>query len=67
MDHIVNPSFGTQSLRLSDAITSGSFGDQAFAKPLVNSVGETVSTNGSFSAETKYSHFKKAGLERWLQ
>lgn len=51
-------SFGSQSLRISDSVTSGSFGDQTFAKPLVNAVGEVDSTNGSFSAGTLQSHFE---------
>jgi hypothetical protein len=52
------PSFGGQSFRLSDAVTSGCFGDQAFAKPLVNSVGETASTAGTYSAGVKQPHFE---------
>ena len=45
-DHLVStqslyPSFGTQSLRISNAITSGSFGDQTFSKQLVDEAGET--------------------------
>lgn len=52
------PSFGSQSLRISDAVTSGSFGDQLFAKPLTNAVGETSSTDGAFSSGTKQSHFE---------
>lgn len=51
-------SFGGQSFRLSDAVTSGCFGDQAFAKPLVNAVGETGSTSGSFSPGTLQRHFE---------
>ncbi len=51
-------SFGVQTLRLSDAVTSGSFGDQTFAKPLVNAVGEADSTNGSFSAGALQRHFE---------
>ena len=43
------PAFGAQSFRISDAVTSGCFGDQTFAKPLVNSVGETAATVGTFS------------------
>ncbi|MCL4418599.1 hypothetical protein M1146_00690 [Patescibacteria group bacterium] len=50
--------FGSQSLRTSDAVTSGSFGDQTFAKPLTDSVGETASTNGSFSPGAKQRHFE---------
>lgn len=51
-------SFGGQSFRLSDAVTSGCFGDQAFAKPLANAVGEADSTNGSFSPGTLQRHFE---------
>lgn len=50
--------FGGQSLRLSDAVTSGSFGDQAFAKPLTDAVGEADSTDGTFSRGTLQSHFE---------
>jgi len=62
-DHAVDTSFGvvgfgTKSLRISNAITSGCFGDQTFAKPLSDSVGETVSTAGSYSAGTKQTHFE---------
>ncbi len=51
-------SFGGQSLRTSDAVTSGSFGDQTFAKPLVDAVGEADSTNGTFSPGTLQRHFE---------
>jgi len=51
-------SFGSQSLRLSDAVTSGSFGDQTFAKPLANAVGEVDSTDGAFSRGTIQQHFE---------
>lgn len=50
--------FGAQSLRISNAVTSGCFGDQTFAKPLVNAAGEADSTNGSFAAGTLQSHFE---------
>ncbi len=50
--------FGGQSLRISDAATSGCFGDQTFAKPLANAVGETASTAGTFSVGTKQRHFE---------
>ncbi len=50
--------FGGQSLRMSDAVTSGSFGDQTFAKPLVDSVGETAATAGSYSVGTLRPHFE---------
>lgn len=51
-------SFGLQSLRISDATTSGSFGDQTFAKPLTNAVGEADSTDGTFSRSTLQRHFE---------
>lgn len=51
-------SFGGQTLRTSDALTSGSFGDQIFAKPLSDAVGETGATNGTFSPGTKQAHFE---------
>lgn len=35
-------SFGAQSLRISNAVTSGSFGDHTFSKPLVDEAGETA-------------------------
>lgn len=54
----IYPTFGSQSLRISDAVTSGCFGDQVFAKPLNDSVGETISTAGTFSPGTKQRHFE---------
>ncbi len=51
-------SWGTQSLRISDAVTSGSFGDQTFAKPLVNAVGEATATAGAFDVGVRQSHFE---------
>lgn len=51
-------SFGGQSLRISDAVTSGSFGDWIFAKPLTDAVGEVESTNGTFSPGTLQRHFE---------
>jgi hypothetical protein len=37
--------FGCQSLRLSNAVTSGSFGDQTFSAPAAQPAGETVANN----------------------
>jgi Ca2+-binding RTX toxin-like protein len=51
-------SFGAQTLRISDAVTSGSFGDQTFSKPLVNEAGETVAENGGLSGGTRQNHFE---------
>ena len=50
--------FGCQSLRVSNAVTSGSFGDQTFAAPIPDSVGESDATTGSFSEGTRYNHFE---------
>jgi hypothetical protein len=50
--------FGGQSLRISDAVTSGSFGDQTFAKPLNNAVGEASATAGTFSVGIRQRHFE---------
>lgn len=50
--------FGGQSLRISNAVTSGSFGDQTFAKPLTDSVGEVDATAGTFSEGTRQSRFE---------
>jgi hypothetical protein len=37
--------FGTQALRISNAVTSGSFGDQTFAPSLTNAAGESTGFN----------------------
>jgi len=50
--------FGSQSLRVSNAVTSGSFGDHAFAAPLADSVGESIATAGTYSAGTKQTRFE---------
>lgn len=47
--------FGTQALRLSNAVTSGSFGDQTFAPPLASPAGESTGLDhfdASFSIGT---------------
>lgn len=50
--------FGTQSLRISNAVTSGCFSDQTFSKSLVNEAGETSSVNDGLSGGTRQSHFE---------
>ena len=50
--------FGTQSLRISDAITSGSFGDWAFSKALTNEAGETAAQNGGMSGGSRQAHYE---------
>jgi len=52
------PGFGTQSFRISDAIVSGSFGDQAMSPLLTDSVGETEATAGTTTVNTRYRHFQ---------
>lgn len=51
-------SFGCKSLRISDSITSNSFGDQLFAPPTVNGAGETVATAGTYTLGTRQNHFE---------
>lgn len=51
-------SFGTQSLRVSDAITSESFGDQTFSPSLANEAGESMAQNNGFSGGTRQTHFE---------
>jgi hypothetical protein len=52
------PGFGSQSLRISDAVTSGSFGDQTFSPSLINEAGETDALNASMSSGTRQPHFE---------
>ena len=42
-------SFDAQSLRISNAVTSGSFGDQTFSKELVSEAGETTAQGDGVS------------------
>jgi len=51
------PSFGCQTLRLSNAVTSGSFGNQIFSDSITNEAGETDALNGGLSGGTRQSHF----------
>jgi hypothetical protein len=53
-------SFGCKSLRVSDAVTSGSFGDQIFSASLANEAGETDALNGGMSGGTRQNHFEAA-------
>lgn len=50
-------SFGTQSLRISNAITSGSFGDHTFSASLANEAGETGAVGDGVSGP-RQSHFE---------
>lgn len=51
------PTFGTKSLRMSDAVTSGCFGDQTFSKPVNDEAGETAAQNGGLSGGTRQPFF----------
>jgi hypothetical protein len=51
-------SFGCQSLRISNAVTDSTFGDQTFAAPFTDSVGESDATAGSFTAGDRYTRYE---------
>ncbi len=48
--------FGTRSLRVSNAVTSGSFGDQTFSPSLAEPAGETTSVGGGQASESAPRH-----------
>jgi len=50
-------SFGNQSLRISNAVTSGSFGDQTFSRSLVDEAGESSAENGGMSGGNRQPSF----------
>jgi hypothetical protein len=50
--------FGTKALRISDATTSGSFGDQTFSPGLANEAGETAADSGGSPIGTRQNHFE---------
>jgi hypothetical protein len=50
-------SFGAKSLRISNAVTSGCFGDQTFSKSLLQEAGETSAVNDGWSGGTRQAHF----------
>jgi uncharacterized repeat protein (TIGR01451 family) len=52
------PSFGTQSLRISNAITCGSFNDQTFSPSLANEAGETAAGTSTYSGGTRQPYFE---------
>ena len=57
-DALGTDGFGSQSLRISNAVTSGCFGDQTFSKPLTDAVGEADATAGGFTEGTRQTHFE---------
>jgi hypothetical protein len=52
------PSFGSQSLRISNAITCGSYNDQTFSPSLTDEAGETSATTSTYSGGTRQSFFE---------
>jgi Ca2+-binding RTX toxin-like protein len=52
------PTFGCKTLRISDAATSDSFGDQTFSYSVANEAGETGALNGGMSGGTRQNHFE---------
>lgn len=49
---------GTKSLRFSNAVTSGSFGDQTFTASLADEAGDAQAVNGGQSGGTRQNHFE---------
>lgn len=50
--------FGCKTLRLSNAVTTSSFGDQTFTVSNADEAGETSATNGGKSGGTRQNHFE---------
>lgn len=51
-------SFGCKTFRISNAITSGSFGDWVFSPSVANEAGETSAANDAQSGGTRQDHFE---------
>jgi hypothetical protein len=51
-------SFGGKSLRISNAVTSGSFGDWVFSKSLADEAGETSAASDGYSGGTRQVYFE---------
>jgi hypothetical protein len=56
-DSAIPSSFGGQSLRISNAVTSGSFGDQTFSPSVPNDAGETGAESDGWTGGTRQSEF----------
>lgn len=50
--------FGSQSLRISNGVASGSFGDQTFSSSITNEAGEASAENGGMSGGTRQNVFQ---------
>jgi hypothetical protein len=53
----LQPLLGKQSLRISNAVTSGSFGDQTFSDSLVDAAGESTSDDGGLAGGVRQKTF----------
>ena len=51
-------SFATQSLRISNAVTSGCFGDHTFSKSLLREAGETTAQSGGMSTGPRQTYYE---------
>jgi hypothetical protein len=54
--------FGSQTLQISDAVTSGSFGDQTFSPGLGDEAGESGASNAGLSGGLRQPHFDASFL-----
>jgi hypothetical protein len=54
--------FGSQALQISDAVASGSFGDQTFSPGLADEAGESGADNGGLSGGLRQPHFDASFL-----
>jgi hypothetical protein len=54
--------FGSQALRLSNAVTSGTFGDQTFSPGLGDEAGESGANNAGLSGGVRQPHFDASFL-----
>ncbi len=50
--------FGCKSLRISNAVTSGAFGDQTFSPSSINEAGEADATSNGLSGGTRQNHYE---------
>jgi hypothetical protein len=50
-------SFGSKSLRISNAVTSGCFGDQTYSKKTVDDAGEAAAAGGTFTSGVRQNDF----------
>lgn len=50
--------FGCKTLRISNATTSGSFGDQTFSYSVINEAGESTAGNDGMSGGTRQNYFE---------